>query len=119
MYMTHRMRPIFPTKFAGYALTVRLKKEANNDPEALKGMLSTIDQGAPDSVYVMVLEEGIDIAGMGGLWGQPWPRRNFRAPGSTGACRAFHIRTKTASPEKACESCPATSHFLALFCGQS
>ncbi len=32
MYMTHRMRPIFPTKFAGYALTVKLKKEANDDP---------------------------------------------------------------------------------------
>ena len=26
MYMTHRMRPIFPTKFAGFALTVLLKK---------------------------------------------------------------------------------------------
>ena len=31
MYMTHRMRPIFPTKFAGYAVTVLLKKENNND----------------------------------------------------------------------------------------
>ena len=26
MYMTHRMRPIFPTRFAGHALTVLLKK---------------------------------------------------------------------------------------------
>jgi hypothetical protein len=25
--MSHRMRPIFPTKFAGLALTVLLKKE--------------------------------------------------------------------------------------------
>jgi hypothetical protein len=27
MYMTHRMRPIFTTKFAGYTITLLLKKE--------------------------------------------------------------------------------------------
>ena len=46
MYMSHRMRPIFPTKFAGLALTVLLKKESNHDPDALKGMLAAIDQGS-------------------------------------------------------------------------
>src|SRR5437867_7409826 len=45
MYMSHRMRPIFPSKFAGFALTVLLKKESNRDPDALKGMLAAIDQG--------------------------------------------------------------------------
>jgi hypothetical protein len=69
MYMSHRMRPIFASKFAGFALTVQLKKEENQNPEALKGMLAAIDQGAPNSVYVMVLEGGADIAGMGGLMG--------------------------------------------------
>jgi regulator of RNase E activity RraA len=69
MYMTHRMRPIFSTKFAGYALTVKLKKEANDDPTALQGMLTAIDSGDADSVYVMVVEDGADIAGMGGLGG--------------------------------------------------
>jgi len=43
MYMSHRMRPIFPTRFTGFALTVSLKKEQNHDPDALKGMLSAID----------------------------------------------------------------------------
>ena len=52
MYMTHRMRPIFPMRFAGYALTVSLKKEAKHDPDALKGMLQAIDSGTPNSVYV-------------------------------------------------------------------
>src|SRR5262252_9360620 len=66
MYMTHRMQPIFTSKFAGYARTVQLKKdEGNNDPEALTGMLEAIDQGSTDSVYVMVVEDGEDIAGMG------------------------------------------------------
>ncbi len=67
MYMSHRMRPIFPTKFAGFALTVALKKEANDDPNALQGMLTAIDSGDADSVYVMSVEDGADIAGMGGL----------------------------------------------------
>src|ERR1700756_4396554 len=62
MYMTHRMRPIFPTRFAGRALTVLLKKETNHDRDALKGMLQAIDNGAPNSVYVMVVEDGDDIA---------------------------------------------------------
>src|SRR6266700_299747 len=45
MYMSHRMRPIFPTKFAGFALTVLLKKESNHDPDALKGMLAANRSG--------------------------------------------------------------------------
>jgi hypothetical protein len=58
MYMSHRMRPIFNTRFAGFALTVLLKKEANEDPNALNGMLAAIDRGTKDSVYVMVVEDG-------------------------------------------------------------
>src|SRR6516162_2494521 len=77
MYMTHRMRPIFPTRFAGRAVTVLLKKEANHDREALQGMLQAIDSGAPNSVYVMVVEDGADIAGMGGLMGTAMSARNF------------------------------------------
>ena len=67
MFMTHRMQPIFTTKFAGFARTVQLKKdEGNKDPTALSGMLAAIDQGSTNSVYVMAAEDGADIAGMGG-----------------------------------------------------
>src|SRR5437870_9900481 len=46
MYMSHKMQPIFPAKFAGFALTVKLQKdEGNKDPAALNGMLAAIDQG--------------------------------------------------------------------------
>ena len=34
MYMAHRLRPMFPTQFAGFATRVALKKEANHDPDA-------------------------------------------------------------------------------------
>jgi regulator of RNase E activity RraA len=60
MYLSHRMHPIFTSKFAGLAVTVKLKKEENKDPNALSGMLAAIDQGGPNSVYVMVVEDGAD-----------------------------------------------------------
>jgi regulator of RNase E activity RraA len=78
MYMSHRMQPIFTAKFAGFARTVQLKKdEGNNDPAALSGMLAAIDEGGADSVYVMVLEDGQDIAGMGGLMGTAMAARGY------------------------------------------
>ncbi len=67
-HMSHQMRPLFTTKFAGPAVTVLLKKEEHKEgSKASKGMLDAIDSAAPGSVYVMVLEQGEDIAGIGGL----------------------------------------------------
>jgi regulator of RNase E activity RraA len=68
IYMSHDMRPIFTTKFAGPAATVLLKKEEHKEgPAASHGMLDAIDAAPPGSVYVMVLEDGLDTAGIGGL----------------------------------------------------
>src|SRR5215831_4237942 len=67
-YMSHEMRPLSPTKFAGPAVTVLLKKEEHKEgSKASEGMLDAIDQAKPGSVYVMVLENGADYAGIGGL----------------------------------------------------
>jgi regulator of RNase E activity RraA len=88
MYMSHRMRPLFPTKFAGFALTVQLKhKENTQGSDALSGMLSAIDNGKPDSVYVMVVEDGADIAGMGGLMGTAMAARGFAGAVIDGGAR--------------------------------
>jgi len=67
-YMAHDMRPLAPAKFAGRAVTVLLKKEEHHEGAAAsKGMLDAIDTAAPGSVYVMVVEDGLDYAGIGGL----------------------------------------------------
>lgn len=67
-HMSHDMRPLFPTKFAGPAVTVLLKKEEHKEgPPASQGMLDAIDAAPPGSVYVIVLEDGLDFAGVGGL----------------------------------------------------
>jgi len=109
MYMSHRMRPIFPAKFAGFALTVELKKEENKDPDALNGMLAAIDSGGPNSVYVMKVEDGIDIAGMGGLMGTAMQARNFPGAVIDGGVRDVAYLTKIAFPVYSLGIVPSTS----------
>jgi regulator of RNase E activity RraA len=108
-YMSHHMRPIFPTKFAGFAVTVLLKKEANHDSNALDGMLTAIDQGAPNSVYVMVVEDGSDIAGMGGLMGTAMSARNFSGAVIDGGVRDVAYLQKIGFPVFGLGIVPSTS----------
>jgi 4-hydroxy-4-methyl-2-oxoglutarate aldolase len=67
-YMSHDMRPLFITKFAGPAVTVLMKQEEHKEgAPASQGMLDAIDAAPAGSVYVMVLPDGVDFAGIGGL----------------------------------------------------
>lgn len=117
MYMSHRMRPIFNTRFAGFALTVLLKKEANEDPNALNGMLAAIDQGAKDSVYVMVVEDGNDIAGMGGLMGTAMYAREFSGAVIDGGVRDVAYLQKIGFPVYSLGIVPSTSIHHYRFAG--
>ena len=89
-YMSHEMRPLAMTKFAGTAVTVQLKREEHKEGSAAsQGMLDAIDAAAPGSVYVMVLDNGagpgtnswsnagIDYAGIGGLMATAMKYRGF------------------------------------------
>lgn len=77
-YMAHDMRPLSPTKFAGPAVTVQLKKEEHKEGStASQGMLDAIDSSPTGSVYVMVLEDGVDYAGIGGLMATAMKYRGF------------------------------------------
>jgi regulator of RNase E activity RraA len=110
MYMSHRMQPIFTTKFAGLARTVLLKKdEGNTDPGALSGMLQAIDQGSTNSVYVMVLEDGENIAGMGGLMGTAMAARGYAGAVIDGGVRDVAYLRKIGFPVYATGIVPSTS----------
>lgn len=118
MYMSHRMQPIFTSKFAGYARTVQLKKdEGNKDPEALSGMLQAIDEGSADSVYVMVVEDGEDIAGMGGLMGTAMAARGYSGAVIDGGVRDVAYLRKIGFPVFATGSVPSTSVHHYRFAG--
>jgi len=67
-FMSHEMRPLEKAKFAGPAWTVLLKKEETKEGgAAVQRMLDAIDTAPAGAVYVMVVENGVDYAGMGGL----------------------------------------------------
>jgi regulator of RNase E activity RraA len=94
MYMSHKMRPLFPSRFAGYADTVLLKQQENTQGGAvLGGMLTAIDTGKPNSVYVMVVPNGANIAGIGGEMATTMQTRHFSGAVVDGGVRdTRHIR---------------------------
>src|SRR3954469_20427432 len=76
--MAHDRRPLSPSKFAGPAVTVQLKKEEHQEGAAAsQGMLDAIDASPAGSVYVMVLDDGVDYAGIGGLMATAMKYRGF------------------------------------------
>jgi regulator of RNase E activity RraA len=118
MYMSHHMQPIFTAKFAGFARTVQLKKdEGNTDPAALSGMLAAIDQGSADSVYVMSVEDGADIAGMGGLMGTAMAARGYAGAIIDGGVRDVAYLRKIGFPVFATGIVPSTSVHHYRFAG--
>jgi 4-hydroxy-4-methyl-2-oxoglutarate aldolase len=77
-YMSHAMRPLAPTKFAGFAVTVQMKREEHKEGfKASQGMLDAIDSAPPGAVYVMAMEDGEDFAGIGGLMSTAMKSRGF------------------------------------------
>ena len=108
MYLSHKMQPLFATRFTGLALTVRLDKQESQDAHALDGMLQAIDLGKPDSVYVMSIEDGTDLAGMGGLMGTAMAARNFSGAIIDGAVRDTAYLRKIGFPVYAKGVAPST-----------
>ena len=108
-YMSHRMQAIFPTKFAGTAVTVLLKPEENHDPGALTGMLKAIDSGGEGSVYVMAVQGGADIAGMGGLMGTAMAARGYAGAVVDGGVRDIPQLKRIQFPVYALGPVPSTS----------
>jgi regulator of RNase E activity RraA len=108
-YMSHRMQAIFPTKFAGTAVTVLLKREENRDPDALTGMLKAIDSGGSGSVYVMTVQDGADIAGMGGLMGTAMAARGYAGAVVDGGVRDVPQLKRIQFPVYALGPVPSTS----------
>lgn len=107
-YLSHRMQPLFPGRFAGYALTVRMEKQENHDPDAVNRMLQAIDHGERDSVYLMSIEDGADIAGMGGLMGTAMAARGFSGAIIDGAVRDTAYLKKIGFPVYATGIAPST-----------
>jgi 4-hydroxy-4-methyl-2-oxoglutarate aldolase len=110
MYMKHDMRPLFLTKFAGPAVTVMMKKEEHKEGAAASsGMLDAIDKAAPGSVYVMVVEDGLDIAGMGAIMATAMKYRGLTGAVIDGGLRDVHQVRRLQFPVFSRSIVPSTS----------
>ncbi len=109
-YMHHEMRPVFTTKFVGPAVTVLLKKEEHKEgSSASQGMLDAIDASPAGSVYVMKLEDGADVAGMGGLMATAMKARGFAGAVIDAAVRDLPQIKKIQFPVFSASVAPSTS----------
>jgi regulator of RNase E activity RraA len=109
-YMHHEMRPIFTTKFAGPAVTVLMKKEEHTEgSKASQGMLDAIDAAPAGSVYVMKLEDGADIAGIGGLMATAMKARGMAGAVVDAAVRDLPQIKKIQFPVYSIGVAPSTS----------
>jgi regulator of RNase E activity RraA len=72
-------------------------------------MLQAIDSGTPNSVYVMSVEDGADIAGMGGLMGTAMMSRDYAGAVIDGGVRDVAYLRKIGFPVFATGIVPSTS----------
>lgn len=87
-YLPHDMRAVFKTKFVGPAVTVLMKKEEHKEGSAAsQGMIDAIDNSPAGSVYVMVLENGLDYGAVGGLMATTMKARGFAGAVVDGSIR--------------------------------
>ena len=109
-HMSADVQPLFPTKFAGSAVTVMLKKEEHTDgPADFQGVLDAIDGAPPGSVFVIVLEDGKDTAGIGGLMATAMKARGFVGAIIDGGARDTPQLRKIQFPTFSRGAVPSTS----------
>jgi regulator of RNase E activity RraA len=71
-FMSHDMRPRIPGQIVGRAVTATLRAASPEKTVAAlsaKHSVAMIDGAKPGEVGIIVVEDGLDVAGMGGLMG--------------------------------------------------
>jgi regulator of RNase E activity RraA len=69
-FMSHEMRPRVPGQIVGRAITAHLRQarpEQATPALSAKHSVEMIDSSKPGEVGIIVVENGLDVAGMGGL----------------------------------------------------
>ena len=108
-FMSHRIHAISDGKLAGFAVTVQMDKQEGAAPAAVTPMQAAIDTAPRDSVYVMTVADGDDIAGIGGLMATAMAARGFSGAVIDGGVRDVAYLKKIAFPVYATGIVPSTS----------
>jgi regulator of RNase E activity RraA len=109
-FMYHDMKPIFKTRIAGRAATALLRPVLKHDQRKYPNYaLQILDEAPPGSVLVYVLENGLEIAGMGNLMATTAKVRGLEGAVIDGAARDVEEVTRIGFPIFSRAVSPATS----------
>ena len=98
-FMFHDMRPLFKAKVVGPAVTALLRPSIKaTEPQIRNFSLMAIDEAAPGSVLVIVVEESLDISGIGGLMATACKARDLAGAVIDGAARDVDEITEMGFP---------------------
>jgi len=87
-FMYHDMRPLFKAKIVGPAVTALIRPSIQaTGPQVPNHSLMAIDEANPGSVLVIVVEESLDISGLGGLMATACKARDLAGAVIDGAAR--------------------------------
>ena len=108
-FMSHKIHAISDGKIAGFAVTVQMDKIEGSPPAAVTPMQQALDGGGANSVYVMVLQDGDDVAGIGGLMATAMNARGYSGAVIDGGVRDVSYIKKMAFPVYATGTVPSTT----------
>jgi len=109
-FMARDMKPVFKAKVIGPAVTVLLRKALRNDKRDWPNLqIQTLDEAPPGSVMVEVLEDGLDIAGVGNLMATTAKVRGLAGMVIDGGARDIEELEEIGFPVWSRSQTPATS----------
>jgi 4-hydroxy-4-methyl-2-oxoglutarate aldolase len=109
-FMARDMKPVFKAKVIGPAVTVLLRKALRNDKRDWPNLqIQTLDEAPPGSVMVEVLEDGLDIAGVGNLMATTAKVRGLAGMVIDGGARDVEELEEIGFPVWSRSQTPATS----------
>jgi len=109
-FMARDMKPVFKAKVIGPAVTVQLRRALRTDKRDWPNLqIQTLDEAAPGSVMVEVLEDGLDTAGVGNLMATTAKVRGLAGMVIDGGARDLEELEEIGFPVWSRSQTPATS----------
>jgi regulator of RNase E activity RraA len=109
-WMSSDMKPIYDTRIVGRAATALMRPVLRNDTRKYPNhLLEILDQAAPGSVLVYVMEDGLEIAAMGNLMATTAKARGLAGAVIDGAVRDITELRRMGFPAWSRRVSPATS----------
>ena len=109
-WMNPDMKPLYDTKIVGRAATALMRPALTNDKRKYPPHhLQILDEAAPGSVLIYVMEDGLDIAAMGNLMATTAQIRGLEGAVIDGAVRDITAIRNMQFPVFARRVSPATS----------